>query len=70
MYSKYIFRYITFKIILGDKSNKPLQLKITTLHVAIQQKVQQLYGDFGVAAIKAGFTGNIKVIVSLIIISK
>ncbi|XP_003696431.1 ribonuclease P/MRP protein subunit POP5 [Apis florea] len=51
-------RYITFKIILGDKSNKPLQLKITTLHVAIQQKVQQLYGDFGVAAIKAGFTAK------------
>ncbi|CAD1475145.1 unnamed protein product, partial [Heterotrigona itama] len=30
------------------------------LHNAVQQKMQQLYGDFGVAAIKAGFSGNIK----------
>lgn len=33
-------------------------LKTTALHIAIQQKVQQLYGDFGLAAIKAGFTGT------------
>ena len=36
-----------------------MQLKVTALHNAIQQKVQQLYGDFGVAAIKAGFSGII-----------
>ncbi|CAK9822603.1 Ribonuclease P/MRP protein subunit POP5 [Anthophora retusa] len=51
-------RYITFEIIPGDKSDKPFPLKITTLHYTIQQKVQQLYGDFGVAAIKAGFTAK------------
>ncbi|XP_076233815.1 POP5 ribonuclease P/MRP subunit isoform X2 [Calliopsis andreniformis] len=51
-------RYIAFEITLGDKSDKPFPLKITALHVAIQQKIQQLYGDFGVAAIKAGFTAK------------
>lgn len=33
-------------------------LKATALHDAIQQKVQELYGDFGVGAIKSGFSGN------------
>ncbi|XP_031833915.1 POP5 ribonuclease P/MRP subunit [Nomia melanderi] len=51
-------RYIAFEITLGDKSDKQFPLKITTLHYAIQQKVQQLYGDFGVAAIKAGFSAK------------
>ncbi|XP_076165897.1 POP5 ribonuclease P/MRP subunit [Ptiloglossa arizonensis] len=51
-------RYITFEITLGDKSDRPFPLKITTLHIAIQQKVQQLYGDFGSAAIKAGFNAQ------------
>ena len=51
-------RYIIFEITVGDKSNKPLQLKTMILHNAIQQKVQQLYGDFGVAAIKAGFSAK------------
>ncbi|XP_076751383.1 POP5 ribonuclease P/MRP subunit [Xylocopa sonorina] len=51
-------RYIAFEITLGDKSNKPFPLKTTALHVAIEQKVQQLYGDFGVAAIKAGFSAK------------
>jgi len=32
-------------------------LKNTALSYAVQQKVQQLYGDFGVAAIKDGFDG-------------
>ncbi|KOX70336.1 hypothetical protein WN51_04739 [Melipona quadrifasciata] len=49
-------RYIVFEINFGDNSKKPVQLKVTALHNAIQQKVQQLYGDFGVAAIKAGFS--------------
>ena len=39
------------------KEEKPLVLKTTALHVAIFEKVQQLYGDFGVAAIKSGFNG-------------
>ncbi|CAD1474304.1 unnamed protein product, partial [Heterotrigona itama] len=50
--------YIVCEITVGDKSKKPMQLKVTTLHNAIQQKVQQLYGDFGVAAIKAGFSAK------------
>lgn len=51
-------RYITFEITPGDKSNKPLVLKATTLYNVIQKKVQQLYGDFGLAAIKAGFNAK------------
>ncbi|KAG7203324.1 hypothetical protein KM043_010412 [Ampulex compressa] len=51
-------RYITFQITTGDNSDKPLTLKTMTLHNAIQEKVQQLYGDFGIAAIKAGFTAK------------
>lgn len=51
-------RYIAFEITLGDKSDRPFMLKTTALHIAIQQKVQQLYGDFGLAAIKAGFTAK------------
>ncbi|KAF3426116.1 hypothetical protein E2986_08938 [Frieseomelitta varia] len=51
-------RYIAFEITFGDKSKKPVQLKATTLHNAIQQKVQRLYGDFGVAATKAGFSAK------------
>ncbi|XP_043254732.1 ribonuclease P/MRP protein subunit POP5 [Colletes gigas] len=51
-------RYIAFEITLGDKSDKPFPLKITSLHNAIQQIVEKLYGDFGVAAIKAGFNAK------------
>ncbi|KAK1118415.1 hypothetical protein K0M31_015114 [Melipona bicolor] len=51
-------RYILFEINFGDNSKKPVQLKVTALHNAIQQKVQQLYGDFGIAAIKAGFSAK------------
>lgn len=38
---------------------KPLVLKTTALHHAIQEKVQKLYGDFGQAAIKSGFNGTL-----------
>lgn len=53
-------RYIVLKITLHNKGkdDKPLMLKATVLHNAIQEKVQQLYGDFGVAAIKAGFNAK------------
>nr|XP_003707449.1 PREDICTED: ribonuclease P/MRP protein subunit POP5-like [Megachile rotundata]XP_012150269.1 PREDICTED: ribonuclease P/MRP protein subunit POP5-like [Megachile rotundata]XP_012150270.1 PREDICTED: ribonuclease P/MRP protein subunit POP5-like [Megachile rotundata] len=51
-------RYITFEITPADKSDKPFPLKLMALHVAIQQKVSQLYGDFGAAAMKAGFTAK------------
>lgn len=33
-------------------------LKTAALQNAIQKKVQQLYGDFGSAAIRSGFQGN------------
>jgi hypothetical protein len=33
-------------------------LKSTALSNAVQQKVQELYGDFGLAAIRDGFNGN------------
>lgn len=48
-------RYIVLEIIPHSNDNKPLMLKSTALSNAVQQKVQQLYGDFGVAAIKDGF---------------
>lgn len=51
-------RYMAIEITPQDKSNKPLVLKVTALHFAICQKVQQLYGDFGAAAIKAGFSAK------------
>lgn len=49
---------MVLEIIPYNKSDEPLTLKATALQDAIQQKVQKLYGDFGVAAIKAGFNGN------------
>lgn len=52
------FRYMVLEITPHNRSDKPLILKTTALHGAIQQEVQKLYGDFGVAAIKAGFNGN------------
>ncbi|KRT82013.1 hypothetical protein AMK59_5801, partial [Oryctes borbonicus] len=52
-------RYIVTSISDIDKEeNTPLTLKPASLHVAINDKVQQLYGDFGVAAIRAGFTAK------------
>lgn len=33
-------------------------MRTAALQNAIQAKVQQLYGDFGSAAIKVGFQGN------------
>ncbi|XP_019885607.1 ribonuclease P/MRP protein subunit POP5 isoform X2 [Camponotus floridanus] len=48
-------RYIVLEIVPHSKSDKQLMLKNTALSYAVQQKVQQLYGDFGVAAIKDGF---------------
>lgn len=48
-------RYIVLEITPHSKDDKQLMLKNTALSHAVQQKVQQLYGDFGVAAIKDGF---------------
>ncbi|EFN82441.1 ribonuclease P/MRP protein subunit POP5 [Harpegnathos saltator] len=51
-------RYMVLEITPYNKNDQPLILKVTALHDAIQQKVQKLYGDFGVAAIKAGFNAK------------
>lgn len=51
-------RYFTVEIVPTDGSDKPLILKTAAIHNAVQQKVQQLYGDFGLAAIKAGFNAK------------
>lgn len=51
-------RYVTVEIVPTDGSEKPLLLKTIALHNAVQQKVQQLYGDFGLAAIKAGLNAK------------
>ncbi|XP_012277779.1 uncharacterized protein LOC105698269 [Orussus abietinus] len=51
-------RYITIEIIPNSNADKSLALKTTALHNAIQQKVQQMYGDYGQAAIKAGFNAK------------
>ncbi|KAL2723340.1 ribonuclease P/MRP protein subunit POP5-like, partial [Vespula maculifrons] len=48
-------RYITIEIIPKIENNKVLTLRTAALQNAIQAKVQQLYGDFGSAAIKVGF---------------
>lgn len=40
----------------GRKEKSSLALKPFSFHNAISNKVQQMHGDFGSAAIKAGFT--------------
>ncbi|KAJ8964521.1 hypothetical protein NQ314_004816 [Rhamnusium bicolor] len=40
---------------VGKDENAQLKLKTVSLYSAITDKVQQLHGDFGVAAIRAGF---------------
>lgn len=51
-------RYLVLEITPHGKEDKPLTLKSTALSQAVQQKVQELYGDFGVAAIKDGFNAK------------
>lgn len=41
------------------QSDKQLMLKHKALVDTVQKKVRQLYGDFGLAAIKDGFDGII-----------
>lgn len=40
------------------ETGKPLPLSPIAFHNAIMDKVEQLHGDFGVAAIRAGFTAK------------
>lgn len=42
----------------GKAYDESLHLAPAALHNTIMQKVQQLHGDFGVAAIRAGFTAK------------
>ncbi|KAH0952302.1 hypothetical protein HN011_005341 [Eciton burchellii] len=51
-------RYIVLEIIPHNKDVKSLMLKSTALSNAVQQKVQELYGDFGLAAIRDGFNAK------------
>ncbi|XP_022918640.1 ribonuclease P/MRP protein subunit POP5 [Onthophagus taurus] len=52
-------RYIVVLITENDtNATKKLHLKPITLSNAIKDTVQQLYGDFGLAAIKAAFTAK------------
>ncbi|KAI4462228.1 octanoyltransferase [Holotrichia oblita] len=52
-------RYVVTVISQIEKDEAAaLILKPASLHAAINNKVQQLYGDFGVAAIAAGFTAK------------
>jgi len=55
-----LFRYIVFTIKPhGDEDDKQAAWKNTHVSNAIKRKVQQLYGDVGVAAIRDGFDGNL-----------
>ncbi|XP_034937968.1 uncharacterized protein Pop5 [Chelonus insularis] len=51
-------RYFTIEIIPNSQNEKPLTLNSSALYNAIIKKIQQLYGDFGVAAIKSGLNAK------------
>ncbi|OWR51687.1 ribonuclease P/MRP protein subunit POP5 [Danaus plexippus] len=49
-------RYVTVEINApAIPENKPLHLKSKIFHDTVMDKIQLLYGDFGVAAVKIGF---------------
>ncbi|CAG9114735.1 unnamed protein product [Plutella xylostella] len=52
----YYFRYLTVAISSPSVPNeKPLGLRSGVFHEAVLDKIQQLHGDFGVAAVRSGF---------------
>lgn len=51
-------RYVTVQINPDEKTDKPLIIKSNALQQAIQQKVELMYGDFGLSAIKSGFNAK------------
>ncbi|KAJ8681216.1 hypothetical protein QAD02_017003 [Eretmocerus hayati] len=55
---RYKNRYVTIQVTTKDKSDKTLNLKTTDLHDAILGQIQSMYGDYGAAAIKAGFSAK------------
>lgn len=51
-----IFRYITVEISTPMvPPSRPLSLKSSIFHATVVNKIQQIHGDFGVAAVKSGF---------------
>jgi hypothetical protein len=53
-----IYRYIVIEVNpIHLKHDTSLILKPTSLFASITKKVQQLHGDFGVAAVKSGIAG-------------
>jgi hypothetical protein len=63
-YQKYKFLYIICRYIVIEvnainvKHDAALILKPTSLYFSITKKIQQLHGDFGVAATKTGLAGK------------
>ncbi|XP_014203536.1 ribonuclease P/MRP protein subunit POP5 [Copidosoma floridanum] len=55
---RYKNRYLTVQVSLKNKGDQSLNLKTNALHEAIHRKVWEMYGDFGTAAIKAGFSAK------------
>ncbi|XP_068897029.1 ribonuclease P/MRP protein subunit POP5 [Tenebrio molitor] len=52
-------RYMVVEINqVSKKDDAPLKLRAPSLHHSVMNMVQQLYGDFGVASITAGFTAK------------
>nr|CAD7414385.1 unnamed protein product [Timema poppensis] len=50
------FRYIALEVNPHSRSyDTPFKLKAHSLYTTIIKKIEQLYGDFGVAALKGGF---------------
>ncbi|XP_050678530.1 ribonuclease P/MRP protein subunit POP5 isoform X1 [Leptidea sinapis] len=48
-------RYITIEVCSSEvPENKPLALKSYLFHEALMDKIQQLHGDFGIAAVRTG----------------
>lgn len=57
--SLFYYRYIIAEIKeLGEADDKPLKLNSTSIYFHLMKKIQQLHGDFGVAAVKTGL--NVK----------
>lgn len=51
-----IFRYITVEINSSMiPESKPLCLKSKIFHETVMNKIQQMHGDFGIAAVRTGF---------------
>ncbi|XP_063972818.1 ribonuclease P/MRP protein subunit POP5 [Diachasmimorpha longicaudata] len=51
-------RYITVEITLKDGEERLLVLKPSALYHAVQKSVEKMYGDFGLASIKAGLNAQ------------